>query len=123
MGPTANTVVLANGAIVDLNQLGALIAQFCPAFACQPGVVQQTTATAGVQTVQATPVISAQPVNLTQMATSITPAGVSQVQQTFTPDQALQIMNQFNQMAMMNQMAGQAMAQTAFRNMFDLWDG
>lgn len=41
MGTSANSVVLANGAVVDLNQLGALIAQICPAIACQPGVVQQ----------------------------------------------------------------------------------
>lgn len=35
----ANTVILANGAIVDLDQLGRIIAENCPAFVCEPSVV------------------------------------------------------------------------------------
>lgn len=30
--PSQNTVVLANGAMVDLNQLGQIVQQFCPGF-------------------------------------------------------------------------------------------
>jgi hypothetical protein len=32
--PGANTVVLANGAVVDLKVLGEIIGKFCPSFAC-----------------------------------------------------------------------------------------
>lgn len=32
--PGPDTVVLANGAVVDLNVLGQIVADFCPAFAC-----------------------------------------------------------------------------------------
>lgn len=45
-----NTVTLANGAVIDLDELGRIIAKNCPRFVCEPNVVVQST-----QTVQAAP--------------------------------------------------------------------
>ncbi|HWI51881.1 MAG TPA: hypothetical protein VNT01_07055 [Symbiobacteriaceae bacterium] len=45
-----STVTLANGAVVDLEQLGRIIAQHCPLFVCASNVVQST------QVVQTAPV-------------------------------------------------------------------
>lgn len=47
----ANTVVLANGAVVDLNELGRIIAANCPVFVCQPNVIMSTQSVQSVQTV------------------------------------------------------------------------
>lgn len=51
----ANTVTLANGAIINLDELGEIIARTCPAFVCQPSVVVRST-TQPTQVVQAAPV-------------------------------------------------------------------
>lgn len=42
--PGPGSVVLANGAVVDLNVLGDIVATFCPAFAC-PGLGAVETST------------------------------------------------------------------------------
>lgn len=36
--PGPGDVVLANGAVVNLEELGEIISTFCPAFACPPAV-------------------------------------------------------------------------------------
>jgi hypothetical protein len=48
----ANTIVLANGAVVDLNVLGEIISRTCPAFVCP---VPPTQVVTQAQTLMATP--------------------------------------------------------------------
>lgn len=43
VGP--NSVVLANGAVVDLVELGRILQQFCPALAAMPSTITTATAT------------------------------------------------------------------------------
>jgi|GEM_PF-5348527 len=45
-----NTVTLANGAVVDLEELGRIIARHCPMFVCESNIVQST------QVVQTAPI-------------------------------------------------------------------
>lgn len=40
--PGPGDVVLANGAVVNLEELGEIISQCCPAFVCQPGAERPT---------------------------------------------------------------------------------
>ncbi|HYF95906.1 MAG TPA: hypothetical protein VD969_27115 [Symbiobacteriaceae bacterium] len=67
----ANTVVLANGAVVDLNELGRIIARVCPAIVCQPNVVQTTTMQALAETIQAAPIGTGQTVDMSQVLSQL----------------------------------------------------
>lgn len=89
-----NSVVLANGAVVDLNLLGQIISKFCPEFACPQPPVVFTAAPAAT---------AAQPVT-----------------QPFLTDQNIL---QGLQQAAANQMVGGLMAQAVMRDQFDLRDG
>lgn len=94
-----NTVVLANGVVLDLNQIGRLVAKQCPGLVSSVPVSVVTQVAQPVQAVQTTPV------------TQIT-----------LDQQTQQLQQQLQQLATMNMMGGLA-AQEAFRFNFDLNDG